>query len=141
MRECGVAVVGGCRKILRLTFRARVVVVGGGNLLRASTHEWEGGSWQERPPTRISSERGGGGGRESPPSLKSREGVGRKGLRLAFRVREEVVVGEKTPVSHFERGREVEAGTNPFRHLDCEWIGGWQAKPPTRISSEGGGCA
>ena len=31
-------------------------------------------------------------------------------------------------------------GANPLRHSNCEWEGGsWQAKPPTRVSSEGGG--
>jgi len=45
----------------------------GKNPLCHSNHEWEGGSWQGRPP-RVSSEGGGGGERESPPLLESQAG-------------------------------------------------------------------
>jgi hypothetical protein len=37
---------------------AREVVVVGVNLLRHLNHKWEGGCWQVKPPTRISSEGG-----------------------------------------------------------------------------------
>ena len=29
----------------------------------------------------------------------------------------------KHPDSHFEQGREIEVGANPFCHSDCEWVG------------------
>jgi hypothetical protein len=49
--------------------------------------------------------------------------VGRQSLTLAMRPREVVVMC-----------------ANPIRHLRFEWEGAcWQAKPPTRIASEGGG--
>ncbi len=75
----GGVVVG--RETLRLVLRAseglwwvgRLVVMGT-NPLRHSNREWEAVSWQENPPTRVSSEGGVGGGRESPPSLESRVG-------------------------------------------------------------------
>jgi hypothetical protein len=65
-REVGAA---GCESPLSLAFRAREVVVVGKNPLRHSNREWEGGSWQAKPPTRKSSEGGGGDGLESSPSL------------------------------------------------------------------------
>ena len=50
--------------------------------------------------------------------------AGRKTLQLVFRAREVVVVG-----------------TNHLHHSNRKWKGGgdWQAKPPTRVLSEGGG--
>jgi len=87
-REVGAA---GCESPLSLAFRVREVVVVGKNPLRHSNREWEGGSWQAKPPTRISSEGGGGDGRECPLSLKLRVG----GWLWAG----------KAPNLQFERGR------------------------------------
>jgi hypothetical protein len=43
---------------LQLAFRARERLVVGTNPLQHSRFEWEGVSWQENPPTRVSSEGG-----------------------------------------------------------------------------------
>jgi hypothetical protein len=134
------------REGLPLTFRAsEVVVVGhrGHESPLSLESQVEGGSWQGRPPTRISSERGGGGGRKSPPSLTIRV----EGCELAG----------KPSNSRFERGRgcggwaqipvlesQVEgwllAGKAPNSRFERgRW---WWSRIPsvTRIASGGGGA-
>jgi hypothetical protein len=111
--------------------RARERLVVGTNPLQHSRFEWEGVSWQENPPTRVSSEGGvvlsgqvGGGGHKSPlyPNREWRGGCwqGNPPTRVSSR-------GGGGGGCHlrFERGR-----------------GWWWARIPsvTQIASGGGGA-